>query len=91
MTDVTVESRTAKIEGYAGKAASLTRTVFTKGFATADTVKSFFSSPKVKATAAVEKAKITATTWWTTSLNKWETTKAKVKAMKPVSKEAPAA
>jgi hypothetical protein len=84
MTDVTVESRTAKIEGYAGKAASLTRTVFTKGFATADSVKAFFTSPKVKATAAVEKAKITATTWWAT-------TKAKVKAMKPASKEAPAA
>ena len=84
MTDVTVESRTAKIEGYAGKAASLTRTVFTKGFATADTVKSFFSSPKVKATEAVTKAKTTATTWW-------ETTKAKVKAMKPAAKEAPAA
>jgi hypothetical protein len=91
MTDVTVESRTAKIEGYAGKAASLTRTVFTKGFATADTVKSFFVSPKVKATAAVEKAKVTATTWWTTAGTKWEATKAKVKAMKPAAKEAPAA
>jgi hypothetical protein len=84
MTDVTVEARTAKIEGYAGKAASLTRTVFTKGFATADTVKSLFSSPKIKATAAIEKAKITATTWWIT-------TKTKVKSMKPASKEAPAA
>ena len=84
MTDVTVESRTAKIEGYAGKAANITRTVFTRGFATVDSVKAFFSSPKVQATAAAAKAKTTATTWWTS-------TKAKVKAMKPVAKEASAA
>jgi hypothetical protein len=84
MNDVVVESRTAKIEGYAGKAASLTRSVLTKGFATADGVKAFFATPKASAQAAAAKAKLTATTWWLT-------TKAKVKAMKPVAKEAPAA
>jgi hypothetical protein len=50
------DSRTALIEGYAGKAADLTRTVLTKGFVAADTAKAFFA-----------KAKTTATTWWVTT------------------------
>ncbi len=83
MTDVTVESRTALIEGYAGKAADLTRQVITKGFATADSVKAFLAKPRAQATAAVAKAKTTATTWWVT-------TKAKVKSVKPAAKEASA-
>ena len=82
MTDVTVESRTALIEGYAGKAADITRTVISKGFATADSVKAFLAKPKAQATAAVTKAKTTATTWWVT-------TRAKIKSAKPAKEAAP--
>ena len=83
MSDVTAETRTAMIEGYAGKAAALTRSVITKGFATADSVKTFFMKPRAQATAALAKAKTTATAWWVT-------TKEKVKAARPAAKEASA-
>jgi hypothetical protein len=75
MSDVTVD-RAAKIEGYAGKAADITRQIFTRGFATSDSVKAFFTAPKASFTDAYSKAKSNATTWW-------ETTKAKVKSAKP--------
>ena len=76
MTDVPVDTRAELIEGYAGKAADLTRQIISRGFATADGVKALFTSPKAQATAAFAKARTTATTWWIA-------TKTRVKAAKP--------
>jgi hypothetical protein len=82
MSDATVDTRAAMIEGYAGKAAEITRQIITRGFTTADGVKAFFAKPKASVTDAYAKAKTTATSWW-------ETTKAKVKPAKAA--EAPKA
>ena len=53
----TTETRAAKIETYATRAADLTRKVFTRGYSAADGLKSFLAAPKASAIAAYGKAR----------------------------------
>ena len=51
----TTETRAAKIEAYAGKAADMTRKFFTQSYSAADGLKAFFATPKASTVAAFGK------------------------------------